>query len=123
MPTASSLLSARALVRFLVAAVVLGLGLGAAALLSPGPTQAADPISACYSRSDFSLRYTGAPDKCKATEVEVVLNNNAHPVWVCLHPASGKLRYAGNGSSPITSRCFGAPPSQFLPVPGDEDTT
>src|SRR5262245_16897473 len=100
--------SVRALARFLLALLVVPLGLAAVLLVQPNQTEAADPIYACYSRSDYALRSVTGPDLCARTESEIILNNNAHPIWICFHTASGRLRYAGNASSPITSRCPGS---------------
>jgi hypothetical protein len=115
--------SARAGLYLLLIAVFLGLGLATLGLLQPEPTEAADPIWACYKRSGYELRVVADPADCTRLERETQLNNNAKPIWVCLKPSSGVLVYAGNASSPVFSRCTGAPPSNFVRLPGDADTT
>ncbi|MEA2598622.1 MAG: hypothetical protein QOF01_5091, partial [Thermomicrobiales bacterium] len=110
-----------AVVRLLLAVVMVGLGLAAAGFLRPEPTDAADPLYACYHRSSYALRSVPGPDRCKGTEREVRLDNPAHPVWICRDPATGAMRYAGNGGVPITSRC-GTAPGNYLKVPAATET-
>jgi hypothetical protein len=118
--TSTSPRSVRLVAQVLLAAVVVGLGLAVASVVVPDHAAAADPIYACASRSDYSLR---SPIPCTRLETLVQLNDNRHPVWVCLKPSTGVLYYAGNADSPITARCPGASSSQFVRLPGDDDTT
>jgi hypothetical protein len=122
MRTAStSLPSVRALGRVLLATVVVGFGLAAVGLLRPAPTDAAGPIWACYSNSNHSLRSVGGPGDCAAGETAVRLDDSDHPIWICLHPQPGHIRFAGDADAdPITGNCWGAGQTTYFQLPGDK---
>ncbi|HEY7030136.1 MAG TPA: Ig-like domain-containing protein, partial [Thermomicrobiales bacterium] len=125
MRTASnSLPCVRAFARVLLATVVVGLGLAAASLLRPASTEAADPIWACYSNSNFSLRTVAGPSACAGGETAVRLDDSENPIWICLHPQPGHIRFAGPADAdPITGNCWGAGSTQYFQAPGENAVT
>ena|SRR5215216_540580 len=124
MRTASrSFVSVRSLVRVFLAVVIVGLGLAAAGHFLSIDTAAADPIYACYHQSNYSLRSVPGPGNCAGNETQTLLNDNDHPIWICLHSQPGHIRYAGDGASPSTINCWGAGSTQFFQLPGDAATT